>query len=200
MTKSVAVFCGSSPGKSPAYTEAARQMGAEIAARGWRMVYGGASVGLMGVAADAALAGGAEVIGVLPTFLSGKEVAHSGLSALHIVANQEERKAEMLTRSDLVAILPGGLGTLDEAFETWTGTQLKLWRKPVGFLNVDGYYDYLKRFLDHAANEGFIRPSHMHAAIYDHDVACLLDALHAWTLPRPKFANREAPWLNPQSV
>lgn len=203
-TRCVAVFCGASPGVSPIYADAAAQMARAIAARGWSVVYGGASVGLMGVVADAALEAGAAVYGVLPTFLSGREIAHDGLTELQIVSNQEERKAAMLARADVVVVLPGGLGTLDEAFEAWTGTQLSVWSKPVGFLNVAGYYDHLKRFLDHAFAEGFIGDHSMAAALYDDDGEALLDALVEWS-GKTAFAGgvaspKDGLCLSPQSA
>lgn len=184
MNMTAAVFCGSSMGNSPAYADAARAVGASIASRGWSMVYGGATVGLMGVVADAALAGGVQVTGVIPHFLAEREIQHTGLAELILVDDQESRKREMLKRADVAIILPGGLGTLDEVFEVWTGTQLALWRKPLGFLNTRGYFDPLKATIDHAVGEGFMGQAAAQSAIYDADVDELLDAVHAWSLPR----------------
>lgn len=192
MSVSAAVFCGSSMGKSAVYARAARAVGASIAARGWSMVYGGAQVGLMGEVADAALAGGAHVTGVLPHFLASREIKHTGLCELILVDDQETRKAQMLARADVAVILPGGLGTLDEAFEVWTGTQLGTWRKPVGFLNLNGYYAHLKAFVDHAQGEGFVAAGATLSAIYDDEAEALLDALHAWILPRNARDGRRA--------
>jgi uncharacterized protein (TIGR00730 family) len=157
---SICVFCGSSFGNAPEYLEAAKDLGALIARRGMKLVYGGASVGLMGAVADAALAGGGEVEGVLPKALEEKELAHRGLSRLHVVNSMHERKAKMAELSDAFIALPGGAGTLEEIFEIWTWAQLGFHRKPAGFIDVNGYYATLKAFIDHATSEGFMRASH----------------------------------------
>jgi uncharacterized protein (TIGR00730 family) len=138
--KRVCVFCGSSPGARPGYRAAAQALGAAIAKRGLGLVYGGAHVGLMGVVADAALAEGGEVIGVLPRALETKELAHRNLSALYVVESMHERKALMAELSDAFVALPGGIGTLEEIFEAWTWTQLGLHEKPCALLDVEGYY------------------------------------------------------------
>lgn len=180
---SVCVFCGSSPGGDPAYLESARAMGREIARRGLRLVYGGAKVGLMGAVADAAMAAGGEVIGVLPHALSDKEIAHEGLSRLEIVASMHERKARMAELSDGFIALPGGAGTLEEIFEIWTWAQLGFHAKPAGFLNVRGYYDSLRSFVDHAVGEAFLKAPHRDMLIFRTDVTEMLDSLAAYVPP-----------------
>jgi len=184
MIKSVAVFCGSNAGARPAYQKAAQNLSAELAGRGLRTVYGGASIGLMGAVADAALAAGGEVIGVLPQSLAVREIAHDGLSSLHLVATMHERKALMADLSDAFIALPGGFGTLDETFEILTWSQLGLHQKPCGFLDVDDYYASLFHFIDHAAAEGFLGSVHRRLALRDDSPAGLLDAFDAWTSPR----------------
>jgi len=154
----ICVFAGANPGKRDSYTAAAQTLGAEIARRGHGMVYGGASRGLMGVCADAALAGGAEVVGVLPRALAGREIAHRGLTELRIVSSLHERKAVMSALSDAVVALPGGCGTLDELFEAITWSQLGLHEKPIGLFDVDGYYAPLFGVLDQMTAEGFVHP------------------------------------------
>ncbi len=156
--KSVCVFCGSSFGTKAAYANAARDTGRAIAEQGLTLVYGGAKVGLMGAVADAALEAGGTVIGVLPTSLQEKELAHEGLSELHIVSSMHERKALMAEKSDAFLTLPGGAGTMEELFEVWTWGQLGLHLKPCGFLNTDGFYDKLLDFLDYQTAEGFMKP------------------------------------------
>ena len=180
---SVCVFCGSSPGGDPAYLEAARAMGREIAGRGLRLVYGGAKVGLMGAVADAAMAAGGEVVGVLPHALTDKEIAHEGLTRLEIVASMHERKARMAELSDGFVALPGGAGTLEEIFEIWTWAQLGFHAKPAGFLNVRGYYDGLRSFVDHAVGEAFLRAPHRDMLIFRQEVDEMLDALAAYVPP-----------------
>ena len=181
--KSVCVFCGSSPGGDPAYLDAARTTGAAIAERGLTLVYGGAKVGLMGAVADAALAASGEVIGVLPKALMIKEIGHTGLSRLEVVASMHERKARMAELSDGFIALPGGAGTLEEIFEIWTWGQLGFHGKPAGFLNVAGYYDKLAGFLDHTVSEAFVKPVHRDMLIFRDDPAALLDALAAYDAP-----------------
>ena len=156
--RSLGVFCGSSPGAQSAYADAARAMGHTLAERGIRLVYGGGHVGLMGVLADAAMAAGGDVIGVITEGLQRREVGHKGLPELRVVPSMHERKAVMATLSEAFVALPGGAGTLDELFEAWTWTQLGIHRKPVGFLNTAGYFDPLLTFLDRAVAERFIRP------------------------------------------
>ena len=153
----ICVFCGSSVGAHPKYVAEAKSLGEQIARGGWGLVYGGTSVGLMGVVADAALAGGAEVIGVLPQNLQEREIAHRGLTRLHLVGRMHERKALMASLSDAFVALPGGYGTLDEFFEIVTWAQLKIHSKPCILINTGGYFDSLLRFLDHATREEFVR-------------------------------------------
>jgi uncharacterized protein (TIGR00730 family) len=180
---SVCVFCGSSPGGDPAYRAAAEAMGREIAARGLRLVYGGAKVGLMGAVADAALAAGGRVVGVLPAALSDKEIAHLGLSDLEIVGSMHERKARMAELSDAFVALPGGAGTLEEIFEIWTWGQLGFHAKPAGFLNTRGYYDHLRAFVDHAVGEAFLRAPHRDMLVFRDSAAEVLDAFLAYRPP-----------------
>jgi len=155
--KSICVFCGSSSGNRDIYAGAARATGQAIAGAGLKLVYGGASVGLMGIVADAALSAGGEVIGVLPKVLEDKELGHKGLTELHIVGSMHERKALMADLSDAFLALPGGAGTMEEIFEIWTWGQLGLHKKPCGFLNTGGFYDGLIGFFDHQTEEGFMK-------------------------------------------
>ena len=156
----VCVFCGSSTGSRPAYADAARRVGSTLAQRGLGLVYGGGRVGLMGVMADAALAAGGRVIGVIPEPLATKELAHTGLTELRVVGTMHERKALMAGLSAGFLALPGGVGTFEEFFEILTWAVLGLHCKPVGLLNVEGYYDPLRALLDHAVAERFVRPEH----------------------------------------
>ena len=158
--KRICVYCGAKTGARPEYLAAAEELGALMAARGLGLVYGGAHVGLMGKIADAALAGGGEVIGVLPESLMAKELAHTGLSTLHVVADLSERKQLMFDNADGFIALPGGTGTLDEVTEMLTWAQLGYHAKPLGLLNIHGYYDHLLAFLDHAMGEGFLKAEH----------------------------------------
>jgi hypothetical protein len=153
----VAVYCGSADGNDPAYLAEARALGTAIAAAGLGLVYGGASVGLMGAVADAALAGGAEVIGVLPDVLAGKEIAHAGLTRLELVSTMHERKARMAELADAFLVLSGGYGTLEELLEAVTWAQLRLHNKPVILINTAGYWEGLLAFLDTAVTAGFLK-------------------------------------------
>ena len=154
--KRVCVFAGSSSGARSQYGDAARSLGAALVSRNLGLVYGGGAVGLMGLLADTVLERGGHVIGVIPRPLVDREVAHSGLSELRVVASMHERKTQMAQLSDAFIALPGGLGTLEELFEIWTWAQLGIHRKPCGLLNVEGYYDRLLEFLNHAVTEKFI--------------------------------------------
>jgi uncharacterized protein (TIGR00730 family) len=154
----VAVYCGSADGNDPAYLAEARALGRAIAAARMGLVYGGANVGLMGAVADAALAGGAEVIGVLPEVLAGREIAHTGLTRLETVATMHQRKARMVALADAFLILPGGYGTLDETLEIITWSQLRLHAKPCILINTAGYWDGLLAFLDSTVAAGFLKP------------------------------------------
>jgi hypothetical protein len=153
----VAVYCGSANGSNPAFVAEAQALGASIAAAGLGMVYGGANVGLMGAVADAALAGGAKVIGVLPEVLVGREIAHAGLTALELVSTMHERKARMAELADAFLVLPGGYGTLDELLEAVTWAQLRLHSKPCILINTAGYWDKLLTFLDSTVTAGFLK-------------------------------------------
>ena len=177
MIRSICVFCGSSTGATSAYESAARAFAESAARRGIRLVYGGAGVGLMGAVADTALEAGGEVVGVIPRALVDREIAHTRLTRLHVVETMHERKAMMADLSDAFVALPGGLGTLEELFEVWTWGMLGLHTKPYGVLNVDGYYTPLIRFLDHARDEGFIRPAQRAMLVVDDDANRLLDTL-----------------------
>jgi uncharacterized protein (TIGR00730 family) len=179
----VCVFCGSSPGRSPAYLDAARATGRALARRGIGLVYGGGSVGLMGAAADAALAAGGEVIGVIPRGLQLRELAHAGLTTLHVVGSMHERKAKMAELAHGFVALPGGMGTLEELAEILTWAQLGLHARPCGLLDVAGYYDPLVAFLDRAVAEGFVRPEHRRLLVVAEDPDALLDAFEAWRPP-----------------
>lgn len=159
--KTVCVFCGSQPGRRAEYVEAAREMGRLLATSGIELVYGGGHVGLMGAMADAALVSGGRVIGVIPEHLMRPEVAHLGLTELLVVDSMHTRKRTMALRSDAFVVLPGGFGTLDEMFEMLTWRQLRLQSKPVGLVNVEGYFDSLLDLLTHAVDEGLIRSEHL---------------------------------------
>ena len=172
--RSVCVFCGSSPGGDPAYMAAAQAIGGEIARRGLMLVYGGAKVGLMGAVADAALAAGGKVVGVLPKALMIKEIGHTGLSQLEVVGSMHERKARMAELSDGFVALPGGAGTLEEIFEIWTWGQRGFHGKPAGVLNVAGHYDKLAAFLDHTVDQAFVKPVHRQMLNFHDDPAALL--------------------------
>jgi uncharacterized protein (TIGR00730 family) len=175
--KRVCVYCGSREGSRPAYAQAARDLGAELARRGLGLVYGGGRIGLMGVLADAVLAAGGTVTGVIPRALVSKEVAHLELKDLRIVGSMHERKALMAELSDAFIALPGGFGTLEEIFEVLTWSQLRLHQKPCGLLNVEGFYDSLLAFLDHAVREDFLRARLRASTLIETDPARLLDLL-----------------------
>ena len=191
--KRVLVFCGSSPGGSPAYGQAASELGRLLASRGLEVVYGGASVGLMGALADSALAARGTVIGVIPRRLVEHEIAHAGLTKLHVVDSMHERKALMAELSDAVIALPGGTGTLDELFEMFTWKQLGLHRMPLGLFDVDDYWQPMLRFLDHAVNERFLRAEHLETLLVERSAETLLDRLaaHQHRLP-DKWLDRPA--------
>ncbi|MFT9424315.1 MAG: TIGR00730 family Rossman fold protein [Acetobacter syzygii] len=180
----ICVFCGSSAGRGSAYLHAAEQLGLLMAQRGIGLVYGGASVGLMGAVANAVLAGGGQVTGVIPQALVEREVAHHGLEDLRVVGSMHERKALMADLSDAFIALPGGIGTLEELFEVWTWTQLGNHAKPCGVLNVNGFYSSLGMFLDHVVAEGFLKPVHRSMLQVAQDPAALLDGLATWQPPQ----------------
>jgi uncharacterized protein (TIGR00730 family) len=177
MTTSLCVFCGSRHGRNPAFTAAAQLLGHEIARRNWRLVYGGGNVGLMGILADAVLAGGGKVFGVIPDGLMERELGHIGCTELRVVRSMHERKALMAVESSMFLAIPGGLGTLEELAEIWTWQQLALHNKPVGLLNVEKFYRPLLEFLDNAVTEEFIRPDHRRKLIVGSAVPELLDRL-----------------------
>ena len=173
----VCVYCGSSYGAKPAYAEATRQLAVALAERNLRVVYGGASAGLMGLLADTVLEHGGEVAGVIPRVLVDREVAHRGLTELHVVESMHERKAKMAELSDGFVALPGGIGTLEELIEVYTWSYLGIHSKPLGLVNTDGYYDGLTAFLDHSVTEGFLRPQTRESLLVAPDPATLLDEL-----------------------
>ncbi len=180
----------------PAYAAAARSLGATLAGRGLGLVYGGGRVGLMGAVADAALAGGGEVIGVIPQELVDRELAHAGLTELHIVSSLHERKARMADLADGFIALPGGFGTLDELLEQLTWSQLGLHAKPIGLFDVEDYWRPLIALARHATEEGFVRESDLAAIAVGGDAEGLLDRLERLTRserPRPKWAKPPAP-------
>jgi uncharacterized protein (TIGR00730 family) len=177
--RSLCVFCGSRHGLLQEHRFAAEALARGIARRGWRMVYGGGNVGLMGVIADAALEAGAEVVGVIPKSLQDREVAHVGLKELHVVETMHERKAMMADLSDGFIALPGGVGTLEELFEVVTWRQLRIHSKPCGILNSRGYFDGLLRFLERSVEEDFLRREHLEQVLVESDAERMLDRLEA---------------------
>jgi uncharacterized protein (TIGR00730 family) len=179
----ICVYCGSSFGNQPIYLETAKAMGEAIARRGDELVYGGGRVGLMGTVADAALAAGGRVIGIMPKFLVDKEIAHVGLTELRVVDTMHARKEMLMRISDALIALPGGWGTYDELAEAVTWAQLGLHEKPIGILNVLGFYDPLIAQVDHAIVEGFIRPAHRALMLIDTDIARLLDHVRKYVPP-----------------
>jgi len=181
--RTVCVFCGAHLGSRPEYAADAALLAEALVERKLRIVYGGAHVGVMGALADAALAVGGEVVGVIPRHMVRPEVAHDGLAQLHVVATMHERKALMADLSDGFVALPGGLGTLEELAEILTWSQLGLHKKPVGILDSRGFFDELLRFLDHAVDEGFVQPRHRALLLSDHRPGPLLDAMADWSAP-----------------
>ena len=189
-TRAVCVYCGSNAGSRPVYAERAVALGHRLAHEGMALVYGGGNVGLMGIVADAALAAGGEVVGVIPEQLVGWEVAHAGLTRLEVVANMHERKARMFDLSDAFIALPGGFGTLDEMFEMHTWRQLGLGDKPCAFLDVDGFYSPLVAMMDRMVDERFLHPDQRRDLWHGED----LDALFAWMRDyQPAVASK---WLD----
>lgn len=188
----VCVFCGSSDGASPVYLEAARHMGEEIARRGLGLVYGGGKVGLMGAVADAALAAGGEVVGVMPDALISKEIGHEGLTKLHVVGSMHERKKLMADLSDGFVALPGGYGTLEEFLEVLSWAQLSIHEKPCALLEVTGYWEPLTALFDRAVAEGFVRPNHRSLVLVGEDPGELLDLMERYKSPAEKK------WADPE--
>jgi hypothetical protein len=193
--KRLCVFAGSATGHRAEYADAARELAVELARRGLGLVYGGGSVGLMGVLADRALAAGVEVIGVIPRPIASKELAHAGLTELRQVATMHERKATMASLVDGFVALPGGFGTFEETLEMLTWSQLGVHAKPIGVLDVAGYYDGLLRWLSHAVGEGFLKRENLGLLLFADTAAELLDRLAAWQPPPgPR------PWLEPSQT
>lgn len=191
--KNICIFCGSNSGKGAAYVEAARGMVRAISDAGIGIVFGGGNIGLMGVVAEAGLAAGARVVGVTPRRLLEREMVHTGLTELHVVESMHERKVMMAEMSDAFIALPGGMGTLDEFFEMVTLNQLGVQGKACGLLNVDGYYDHLRAFLDHAVAERFINPAHRDMIVLDEDPRRMMDKLSHWVMPQT------SKWMDKQS-
>ncbi len=182
--KSVCVFCGSRPGDDPAYEKAAGALGDTLARAGIELVYGGGHVGLMGAVADAALAAGGEATGVMPKALVDREIAHTGLTRLHVVGSMHERKAMMSELSGGFVALPGGSGTLEEFFEVLTWAQLGEHAKPCGLLNVAGYYDPLLTVFDHMVNRGFLSEAHRSMVLVETEPTALLERLDQYSPPK----------------
>ena len=190
--KRLCVFCGSSHGANPVYAEAAKNLGNEFSRRGIALVYGGGNVGLMGVIADGVLAGGGEVIGVIPEALMAKEVGHRGLTDLRVVKTMHERKALMADLADGFIALPGGLGTFEEFFEIVTWAQLGLHKKPCALLNANGFYDPFLHLLEHAIEERFVKPAQRALIVVESDISALLERMARQQVPHePKWIARE---------
>jgi uncharacterized protein (TIGR00730 family) len=179
MINNVCIYCGSAVGLKAEYADSARRVGHALARQGFGLVYGGGRVGLMGIVADAVIAGGGPVIGVIPEPLATKEIAHDGLTELHIVADMHERKAMMARRSAAFLTLPGGIGTFEEFFETLSWAALGLHQKPLGILNVAGYFDPLLAMINHAVTEKFVRPHHVERLIISTDAEAVVNELIA---------------------
>ncbi len=175
---SVCVYCGSRHGARDEYTQAARAVGEQIGLRGWQLVYGGGNVGLMGEVADATLAAGGRVVGVIPRTLMEREVGHRHLHELHVVETMHERKKAMAERADAFLALPGGIGTMEELYEVWTWRQLGYHDQPIGLLNAAGYYDPLLAFMSNMVDEGFLSRSQLETVQTGNDATSLLDLLH----------------------
>lgn len=188
----IAVYCGASVGNSPAFADAARALGTALARAGMGVVYGGASRGLMGALADGTLAAGGEVIGVLPHSLSHREIAHHGLTALHLVDTMHERKARITELADAFVALPGGIGTLDELFEAWTWAQIGIHTKPIALLDVDGFYQPLLAYLRSVVNSGFLTRERLESLHVARDVDALM-ALLRDALAEPRGVSSNAP-------
>lgn len=192
--KRICVFCGSHLGDDPAYRAAATELGERMVERGLGLVYGGGRLGLMGVVADAVLAGGGEVIGVIPRSLRDREVAHDGLTDLQVTDSMHERKRLLYAQAEAVLALPGGIGTLDELFEAMTWNQLGIHLKPAGVLNVKGYFDPLEAMLEQAQGQGFIGRSFRDFLLVERTVDDILDALAAYRRPSGEI------WVRPSEV
>lgn len=191
---SICVYCGSNPGKSPEYIEAAHILGWELVQRGLGLVYGGAGIGVMGAVADAVLEAGGNAVGVIPHSLATREVAHSGLNELFVVESMHERKARMAELSAGFIALPGGWGTIEEIFEVLTWAQLGFHDKPCGLLNVKGYYDHPGAFLEHAMLERFVREEYRPMMMIESQPAVLLDRFASYQPPKVKK------WIGPEET
>lgn len=178
--KNITVFCGSSEGKNASYLEAAKELGRDLASQDRTLIYGGAQVGCMGAIANSTLENRGNVIGVIPQKLKDVEIAHEGLTELHVVATMHERKAKMASLSDGFIALPGGAGTLEEWFEVFTWAQLSYHQKPCGLLNVNGFYDPLLSMIDHTIQEGFMKETYRDLIIVDTDPKKLLEKMDAY--------------------
>lgn len=178
--KSICVFCGSSTGLMPEYTQAARELGTLMAQKGITLVYGGSNIGLMRSIADACLSGGGHVIGVMPKGLIDREVAYTALKEFHVVENMSVRKQKMADLSDAFIAMPGGIGTLDEIFEVMSWNQLEIMDKPMALLNTAGYYDHLAKFLDYTVEQRFVRPEHRSNLLVNADPAQLLEEIEVF--------------------
>ncbi len=173
----ICVYCGSSCGLDQAFAESAERLAQALLQRKAGLIYGGAQIGLMGVVANAVIAGGGKVVGVIPESLCQDEICHDGLSRLEVVPSMHARKERMIALADGLVALPGGLGTLEELFEALTWSQLNFHSKPCGLLNVRGYFDYLLEFMDHSVEQGFMKREHRNLLIVDSDPVCLVDAI-----------------------
>ena len=176
--KNICVFCGSRLGSNPIYQETAQELGKLMVAQNYDLVYGGANIGIMGLLADAVLIRGGKVTGVMPRFLAEQEIAHTNLSQMHLVNSMHERKQKMSELSDVFITFPGGIGTFEEFFEITTWAQLNLHQKPVCILNVNGYYDLLLEFINHAMNQGFFRRETRDLIIVENTPEALLNRIH----------------------
>ncbi|MCP3763346.1 TIGR00730 family Rossman fold protein [Domibacillus sp. A3M-37] len=189
--KRIAVFCGSADGASIEYKAGAALLGQTLAAQGIGLVYGGSSTGLMGTVADAVLQNGGEAIGVIPTLLEEREIAHTQLTELHIVGSMHERKAKMAELADAFIVLPGGAGTMEEFFEVFTWAQIGLHQKPIGLLNVARYFDPLVSFFDHMTDERFLQEQYRTMLLVDKSPERLLETFHTYTPPSVKTHETE---------
>lgn len=190
--KQVVVFCASSPGHESIFMESARMVGEALVTRGINLVYGGGRVGLMGAIADSVLANDGEVYGVIPKFLNSKEIGHRGITQLLEVDTMHERKAKMNLLCDGVIALPGGFGTMEELFEMLTWGQLGLHQKPMGLLNVDGFYDHLILFIEHMVKSGLLKKENQEMLLFANDIHELIDKMEAYEAPSvPKWLNLE---------
>jgi uncharacterized protein (TIGR00730 family) len=191
--KSVCVYCGSSPGSDPRFAEGAVRAGTLIAQQGLTLVYGGGRVGLMGMVADAALAAGGTVVGVMPADLVAKEIGHTGLTQMHVVGSMHERKLRMAELSDGFLCLPGGPGTFEEILEQWTWALLGVHAKPCGFVNVSGYYEPFRALAQHMADHGFIGQAYVDMLVYEETPEAVLDRFRRYVAPPPKWSTPSLP-------